>query len=87
MFCPSRNKASSHIMWLCSPVCVRPGRKPRRPVFSQRGSLNGEKVVITTENLSLSGLLVELYDNRDAHTMTSLKCVLNRMEDVPALEM
>ena len=25
-------------MWQYSPVCVGPGRKPRRPVFSQRGS-------------------------------------------------
>ena len=25
-------------MWLYSPVCVGPGPKPRRPVFSQRGS-------------------------------------------------
>ena len=31
-------QASSHIQSLYSPVCVRPGRKPRRPVFSQRGS-------------------------------------------------
>ena len=29
---------SSHLLWLYSPVCVRPGPKPRRPVFSQRGS-------------------------------------------------
>ena len=28
----------SHFMWLYSPVCVGPGRKPRRPVFSERGS-------------------------------------------------
>ena len=28
----------SHLLWLYSPVCVGPGRKPRRPVFSQRGS-------------------------------------------------
>ena len=27
-------------MWLYSPVCVGPGRKPRRPVFSKRGSYN-----------------------------------------------
>ena len=27
-------QASSHLLWLYSPVCVRPGRKPRRPVFS-----------------------------------------------------
>ena len=31
-------QASSHILWLYSTVCVGPGRKPRRPVFSQRGS-------------------------------------------------
>ena len=30
-------QASSHLLQLYSPVCVRPGRKPRRPVFSQRG--------------------------------------------------
>ena len=30
--------ASSHLLWLYSPVCVGPGRNPRRPVFSQRGS-------------------------------------------------
>ena len=26
------------LLWLYSPVYVGPGRKPRRPVFSQRGS-------------------------------------------------
>ena len=31
-------KASSHLVWLYIPVCVGPGRKPRRPVFSQCGS-------------------------------------------------
>ena len=32
-------QASSHLLWLYSPVCVEPGdRKPRRPVFSRRGS-------------------------------------------------
>ena len=30
--------ASSHLLLLHNPVCVGPGRKPRRPVFSQRGS-------------------------------------------------
>ena len=33
-------QASSHLLWLYSPVCVRPGRKPRRLVFSQRGSFD-----------------------------------------------
>ena len=32
-------QASFHLLWLFSPVCVGPGRKPRRPVFSQRGSI------------------------------------------------
>ena len=31
-------QASSLLLRLYSPVCVRPGRKPRRPVFSRRGS-------------------------------------------------
>ena len=31
-------QASRYLRWLHSPVCVGPGRKPRRPVFSQRGS-------------------------------------------------
>ena len=34
----SEIQVSSHLLWLYSPVCVGPGRKPRRPVFSQRGS-------------------------------------------------
>ena len=31
-------QASSHLRWLYSPMYVGPGRKPRRLVFSQRGS-------------------------------------------------
>ena len=31
-------QVSNNFLWLYSPVCVRPGRKPRRPVFSERGS-------------------------------------------------
>ena len=31
-------QASRHILQLYSPDCVRPGQKPRRPVFLQRGS-------------------------------------------------
>ena len=27
-------QAFSHLLWLYRPVCVGPGRKPRRPVFS-----------------------------------------------------
>ena len=34
----SEFQASRHILQLYSPVCVGPGQKPLRPVFSQRGS-------------------------------------------------
>ena len=37
--------ASSHLLWLYRPVCVGPGRKPQRQVFSERGSLVGECIV------------------------------------------
>ena len=37
-FLNAKFQASSHLLWLYNPVCVGPGRKPRRPVFSQRGS-------------------------------------------------
>ena len=46
-------QASSHLLWLYSPICVRPGRKPRRPVFSQRGSFNYS---VTEENINCIGL-------------------------------
>ena len=32
--------ASSHLLCLYSSVCVRPGRKPQRPVFSHRSLFN-----------------------------------------------
>ena len=32
-------QVSSHLLWLYSPDCVGPGRKPRRPVFWRRGSI------------------------------------------------
>ena len=34
----SEIQASRYLLWLYSHVCVGPGRKSRRPVFSQRGS-------------------------------------------------
>ena len=32
---------SGYLLWSYRLVCVGPGRKPRRPVFSQRGSCHG----------------------------------------------
>ena len=45
-FLNTKIEASSHLLWLNSPVTVRPGRKPRKLVFSQRGS-HVEKFVLT----------------------------------------
>ena len=42
-FLNSKFPASSDLLWLHSPVCVVPGGKPRRPVFSQRGSYDTER--------------------------------------------
>ena len=38
-FLNQRFQANSHLLQLYSPVCIGPGQKPRRPVFSQRGSI------------------------------------------------
>ena len=37
-------QVSSHLQWLPSPICVTPGRKPRRPVFWRRGSFSYLKI-------------------------------------------
>ena len=39
-------QASSHLPWFYSLVCVRPGWKPRRPVFSQRGSFKTHSTLL-----------------------------------------
>ena len=42
-FLNTKFEASGHFLWLYSLVCVGPGRKPRRPVFSQRGSYENNR--------------------------------------------
>ena len=44
-------QASSHLLWLYSPVCVDPGRKSRRPVFSQRGSYHNSNRILLSVSL------------------------------------
>ena len=39
-------QASSHLLYVYSLVCVRPGRKPRRPVFSQQGSYKNKDQIL-----------------------------------------
>ena len=47
-------QVSSHLLSLYSLVCVGPGRKPRRPVFSQRGSNISELEVCIDQELKQS---------------------------------
>ena len=49
-FLNPKSQVSNNLLWLYSPVCVGPGRKPRRPVFSQRGSYF---LVSTVQSFSL----------------------------------
>ena len=56
-------QASSHLLWLYSLVCVGPGRKPQRPVFSLRGSnvikeLVQVKSACSNKNIALIGNLL-----------------------------
>ena len=44
-------QGSNHLLWLYSPVYVGPGRKPRRPVFSERGSYDHMFSLLTTNIL------------------------------------
>ena len=38
-------QASSQVLWIYSPVCVNRDRKPRRPVFLQRGSYAEKQLI------------------------------------------
>ena len=52
----------SQLLWLYSPVCIRPSRKSRRPVFSERGSYFGCQKNITINKL-LQYLIFVTYPN------------------------
>ena len=53
-------QAPSQLLWLYSPVCVGPGRKPRRPVFSQRGLFEPFRDSATIMILATYGTLVTM---------------------------
>ena len=48
LFLNTKSQASSHLLWLCSPVCVGPGQKPR---FSQKEAqiVSAQTKVIETD--------------------------------------
>ena len=58
-FLKSKFQSSRLFLKLYRPVCVRPGRKPRRPVFSRRGS-NALPLKVYTPGPSCSKLMTSL---------------------------
>ena len=52
---PAKSASLKSSLWLNSPVCVGPGRKPRRPVFSQRGSHNRRDIVMVRACIAWQG--------------------------------
>ena len=42
-------QGSSHLLLLYRPVCVRPGRKPRKPVFSHEAHIIQFAVIVSEE--------------------------------------
>ena len=55
-FLNTKFQASSHFVWLYSLVCAGPGRKPRRPVFSQQGSYC--KIIYLHKNFSYDDIII-----------------------------
>ena len=60
-------QASSHLLWLYSLVCVGPCQKPRRPIFSQRGSY------VIRERRNKEKQLLELSSNEPCCEKTGLR--------------
>ena len=56
-FLNKKFQPSSLLLWLYRSVCVRPGQKPQRPVFSRCGLLN-QKANDNSITVLLSGYLV-----------------------------
>ena len=57
-------QASSHLQWLYSLVCVGPGRKPRRPVFSERGSFYDLEVLQLTKSETIKTLHTHIFNTK-----------------------
>ena len=84
-------QAYSHLLWLYSPVCVGPGRKPRRPVFSERGSLESEEtelILISKPNtwkfLSIIILWLDLTTN--IHQAILLFFIKTKIRQTPMID-
>ena len=66
-------QASSYLVWLYSLVCVGPGRKPRRPVFSQQGSYY---IYYKTNDLGFA-------NSEDSDLLGNLSCLIKSYLSAP----
>ena len=67
-------QASSHFLWLYRPVCVGPGRKLRRPVFSERGSMKVKDSLHIVHQVN--------YSNNKAKTIKNTKQLFTKTAEV-----
>ena len=76
-------QAYSYLLWLCNPVCVGPGRKPLRPLFSQRGlhSSNSLLKAYVQVKLSCGSYILQSVRARFNQFQVSKLCPLCREAD------
>ena len=66
-------QASSHLLWLHSLVCVGPGQKSGRLVFSQRGSYDRMFSICIVERYK--DHQISYYSREGANNMPKLTCI------------
>ena len=60
-------QASCYIQLSCSPVCVGPGRKPRRPVFSQGNSYQPSLIILNCLHEDALNLITQEAHSKDCN--------------------
>ena len=69
-FLHTKFQVSNHLLWLYSPVNGGPGRKPRRLVFSQRGSYEPyHDVYVKCEQGTEQAYIFAVYDQQSRYVL------------------
>ena len=58
-------QASSHLLWLYSPVCVGPGQKPRRSVFFTTRLISEEEIRCIFDDNKLKDIFYQIFIKTD----------------------
>ena len=74
-------QASSHLLWLYRPVCVGPGRKPRRPLFSERGSYGNKLFAVSSNSTDIlfraNNMYGILHPSSEDRSAEEIRCVFD----------